>query len=216
MGVLMLVLTIGGVGLAVVLLLVSFWIKKIWLTKFVFGAVGIWFLFYTLMLFGFSFMSEQKLLGLNESKAFCGFYLDCHLHTEIINVRKTKTIGGKTANGEFYIVKVKVSSDAKRAELGLLNPRFEVTDAQNKKYERVEDLTISGNSFERKVPAGGAFEDEIVFDLPANVEKPRLDISEGIGVDKVIEAILIDDEDSVLHKRNYFKIEEQSQIVGVK
>lgn len=214
MGVLMMAATISGLGLATILLLVALLTGKKWLAKFVFGAVAIWFLSYAALLFGFSLMSEQKLLALNEPKAFCGFYLDCHLHTELTNVRKTKTLGDKTANGEFYIVKVKISSDAKRAEFGLHNPQFEVLDEHNKKYERVEDSIISGNPFERKVAAGGAFEREIVFDLPIAIQNPRLDIAKGIGIDKFIEAILIDDEDSILHKRNLFKIEANDQLAN--
>jgi hypothetical protein len=216
MSVLMMAVTIGGLILAVILLVVALWTRMIWLTKFVLGATAIWFSFYAVMLFGFSLLSEQKTLGLNEPKAFCGFYLDCHLHTEITDVRKTKMLGDRTANGEFYVVKIKVSSDARRAELGLHHPQFEVVDAHDKRYRRAEDVTASGNPFERKVQAGGAFEDEIVFDLPIDIHNPRLDIAEGIGIDKIIEAILIDDEDSVLHRRNYFKLEEHRQTVSVK
>jgi len=207
MGVLLMLLTICGTGLAIILLIAAGLTRKTWLVKFVFGATMVWFAFYAVMLFGFSFTSEEKTLSLNEPKAFCGFYLDCHLHTEVRDVRKTKTLGGKTANGEFYIVKVKVSSDARRAELGLHHPQFEVVDARDKRYRRVEDATLSDNPFERKIPAGGAFEDEIVFDLPFDIQNPRLDVAEGIGVDKVIEAILIDDEDSLWHRRNLFKLE---------
>ena len=211
MGVLMMAATIGGLCLAVVLLVVALWTKKTWLAKFVCGAVVIWFVFYAAMLFGFSFLSREKTLGLNEPKAFCGFYLDCHMHTEVVSVRKTKTIGDRTADGEFYTVKIKVSSDARRAELGLHDPQFEVVDTDNRRYKRIENLTASSNPFERKVPAGSAFEDEIVFDLPIGIQSPRLDIAEGIGIDKVIESILIGDEDSIGHRRNYFGLEADSQ-----
>ena len=211
MGVLMMAATIGGLCSAVVLLVIAFWTKKIWLAKFVCGAAAIWVVFYAVMLFGFSLVSQENTLGLNEPKAFCGFYLDCHMHTEVAYVRKTKTLGDRTASGEFYTVKIKVSSDARRAEIGLHDPQFEVVDADNRRFKPVEDLTASGNPFERKVPAGGTFENEIVFDLPTGVRNPRLDIAEGIGIDKVIEAVLIGDEDSLGHRRNYFGLEEISQ-----
>lgn len=79
MGVLMMAAIIGGLISAVILLIISLWTRTIWLTKFVFGATAIWFSFYTVMLFGFSLLSEQKTLGLNEPKAFCGFYKDLQL-----------------------------------------------------------------------------------------------------------------------------------------
>lgn len=214
MGMLLMLMTIGGLISAFILLVISLWTNKIWLRNFVVGGVVVWFIFYFIMLFAVSLLSEEKTLDFNEPKEFCGFYLDCHMHAAVSGVRRTKTIGNKTADGEFYIVRVKISSDAKSVELGLHNPQFEVVDAQNKRYERVEDLTSSGNPFERKVPAGGSFEGEIVFDLPSNVKNPRLDIAEGIGIDKVIELFLIGDEDSILHKRNLFKIETSNQLAS--
>lgn len=216
MGVVLLAMTIGGLIIAVILLAVSYFTKTIWLRTFVLGGLVTWFASYVILLFVGSFFSVERTLNLNDPKEFCGFYFDCHLHTAVTDVRKTKTLGDKTANGEFYIVKIKVSSDATRAELGLLNPQFEVVDANKRRYRRVEDSSVSGNPFERKVPAGGAFEDEIVFDLPTDILNPRLDIAEGIGIDKVIELILIGDEDSIGHRRNFFKLEEQPQTARVK
>jgi len=212
MGVIFIMMTIGGLLAAAVLLIVARATKKIWLKHFVFGGLTTWFTAYIFLLFCGSFFSVERTLGLNEPKEFCGFYFDCHLHTAVADVKKAKTLGDKTANGEFYTVKIKVSSDARRAELGLHNPQFTVVDANNKRYGRVEDLTVSGNPFERKVPASGAFEDEIVFDLPTDIQNPRLDIAEGIGVDKVIESVLIGDEDSIGHKRNYFKLDAGNQV----
>ncbi len=216
MGVILMAMTIGGLIVAVILLIAARATKMTGLKYFVFGGLTTWVSAYIFLLFCGSFFSVERTLGLNEPKEFCGFYFDCHLHTAISDVKKTKMLGSKMANGEFYIVKVKVSSDAKRAELGLHAPKFEVVDAQGRRFERVEDLTLSGNRFEQKVPAGGAFEGEVVFDLPADVQNPRLDIAEGIGIDKVIESILIGDEDSIGHKRSYFKLKEQSQTASVR
>jgi hypothetical protein len=207
MGILLMLMTIGGLFVATILLAIAFWRKIDWLKKFVFGGVVVWFALYAVLLFGASIFSEEKTLAFDEPKEFCGFYLDCHMHTAVSSVRKTKTIGSKTANGEFYIVKIKVSSNAKAVPLGLHAPGFEVVDAQGRRFERVEDLTIPGDSFEQKVPAGGAFEGEVVFDLPMDIQNPRLDIAEGVGVDKVIESVLIGDEDSIGHKRAFFKLE---------
>lgn len=215
MSAVLLAMTIGGLIIAAILLAFSYFTKMIWLRIFVFGGVVTWFASYAILLSVSSFFSVEQTLDLNEPKEFCGFYLDCHLHAAVSDVRKTKTLGDRTANGEFYMVKVKVSSDARRAELGLLDPQFQVVDANNHRYRRIEDLTVSGNPFERTIPAGGAFEDEIVFDLPTDVADPRLDIAEGIGVDKLIESILIGDEDSIGHRRIFFKLEEQPQMVSV-
>jgi hypothetical protein len=131
------------------------------------------------------------------------------LHTAVTNIRRAKTIGGITASGQFYVVRVKVFSDAKRATLGLLAVDAKVVDADNRRYARdLEAETQVGEQppFDRKISPAESFEKEIVFDLPENVLGPRLDIKEGYGIDHVIEAVLIDDEDSIFHKRNFFEL----------
>jgi hypothetical protein len=68
--------------------------------------------------------------------------------------------------------------------------------------------------FEQKVGPMASFEKEIVFDLPIDVIGPRLDIRDGYGIDHVIEAVLVDDEDSIFHKRNYFALSESPALAG--
>lgn len=213
MGVLLMLMTIGGVIVAAVLLAISLFTKKTWLTKFAVGGVAVWFVFYAVMLFGFSFASTEKTLAMNEPKEFCGFYLDCHMHTAVSGVRTAKTIGNINANGEFYIVKVKVFSNAKAATLGLITVDAHVVDASSRTYirdERAEEQLGNQPSFDQKISPVESFEKEIVFDLSVDVQNPRLDISEGYGIDKVIEAVLVDDEDSILHRRVYFELAGQT------
>ena len=208
-------ITIGGIGLAFILLIIAVLTKQVWLSKFVLGAIAIWLVFYTTTLLGVSLASNEETLALHEPKAFCGFYIDCHMHASVSDVRTAKQIGDKTAQGIFYIVKVKIFSDARRAAIGLHDPQFEVVDDRRNSFQPIEDFTVAGNPFERKIPAGGSFEGEVVFDLPSDIKNPRLDIAEGVGIDKVIESVLIDDEDSILHKRVRFNLEESSIRTGL-
>src|SRR6185369_9329835 len=109
----------------------------------------------------FSLVSSERELSLNEPKQFCGFYLDCHMHTAVTDVRKAKTIGNKTAGGEFYIVTVKVFSDAKAATLGLLTVDAHVVDAVDQKYTRDMDAeTALGPQpeFDKKISPIESFE----------------------------------------------------------
>lgn len=212
-------MTIGGLVVAAILFVTSVYTKKTWLRNFVFGGVAVWFVFYFAMLLGFSATSQEKNLAFNEPKEFCGFYLDCHMHTAVTDVRRTKIIGNKTANGEFYIVNVKVFSDAKAATIGLITVDAYVVDGAGRKYDR--DMTAESNlsqqpDFEKPISPVESFQKEIVFDLPNNISNPRLDIREGYGIDHVIEAVLVGDEDSILHKRNYFKLERSAQIAAIK
>ena len=219
MGVLLMAMTIGGLLVAAILFAVSIATRKAWLRNFVFDGVAVWFVFYFAMLLGFSLSSRERELAMNEPKDFCGFYLDCHMHTAVTDVRRTKTIGNKSANGEFYIVKVKVFSNAKQATLGLIGVDAHVVDTGGQTYSRdsqAETLLPSQPEFVRKVSPVESFEKEIVFDLPSDIRSPRLDIREGYGVDHVIEALLVDDEDSILHKRAYFKLEAPAETAAIK
>lgn len=219
MGVLLMLMTIGGLIVAAILLPVSLYTKKAWLTRFTLGGVAVWFAFYAVVLFSTSLLSTEKTLGLKEPKPFCGFYLDCHMHTAVSTVRTTKTLGGRTAEGEFYIVKVEVFSDAVRAILGLTTLGANVIDDKGRHYHR--DLAAEAQlapqpEFEKLIGPEESFTKEIVFDLPTVAKNPRLDLREGFGIDHMIETVLVGDEDSILHKRTYFKLTEQSQTASVK
>jgi hypothetical protein len=219
MGAILLLMTIGGTILAAILLAISAWTKKSWLKHFVLGGVTVWFSFYIIIFLMGSIFSVEKTLVLNEPKAFCGFYFDCHLHTAVTNVRKTGTLGDNMANGEFYIVKVKVSSDAKRESLRLIGTEAKIVDEQKREFRRdreAEKFLGEQPEFEKMIAPTESFTKEIVFDIPADAKNPRLDLKDGDGIDNYIEAVLVDDEDSFWHKRNYFKLEEQPQAVSVK
>jgi hypothetical protein len=211
MGVLLMLMTIGGLVLAAVLYAIGWLHESAWLKKFVLGGVAIWFALYFAMLLGTSFLSKERTIAVGDTdgKAFCGFYLDCHLHAAVMNVTRAKTIENKTARGEFYIVTVKVFSDARAATLGLLTADACVVDAGGKTYSRdidAEDLRLPQPDFDEQIGPGESFEKQIVFDLPADAANPRLDIREGYGIDRWIEAVLIGDEDSIFHARQYFAL----------
>jgi hypothetical protein len=222
MGVLLMLMTIGGVVAAVVLTVISLIAKRSWLLKFTIAAVAVWFAFYAVMLVGFSLGSKEETLGLSEPKAYCGFYLDCHMHTMVTNVRTSTTIGDQTASGLFYIVNVKVFSDARNPGIAmrLITPDAVVIDGNGNRYTRntVAESSLPSAPIDlgSDIHSRDTLEKEIVFDLPRSVQEPRLDIREGYGIDHAIEAVLIDDEDSFLHKRTYFKLPEQTETAGVK
>lgn len=209
MGLLLLLMTIAGALAALGLLIVSIVQKKAWLRNFVLGALSVWSLFYVAILLGFSLSSEEMELGLNEPKEFCGFYLDCHMHAAVTAVRKTKTIGNYIAEGEFYIVTVKIFSNARQATLGLDAVDAHVVDSSGREYHRdqaAESSLAPQPEFETKISPVQSFEKEIVFDLPLDSRELRLDLSEGSALERTIEKFLVADEDSGFHKRRYFKL----------
>ena len=72
---------------------------------------------------------------------------------------RLKQIGDKTAQGEFYIVKVKIFSDAKQATLRLLEDKSEVTDDEGGRIyarrEMAERLLPSSRRFYKSGCCGG-------------------------------------------------------------
>ncbi len=217
MGVLMMLMTIGGLMIAAVLLLLAFWKRQSWLKHFVLGGLTVWFTTYAFLFFTASFFSREKVLGLNEPKEFCGFYFDCHLHASVSGIRTASEIGNTKAQELFYIVKVKISNDAKREALQMTAPDFEVLDEGGRMYTRIsaaeKNLESAKVPFDQKVPAGGSFEKEIVFDItePA-AQSLKLSVTNTHGIDRLIEAVLIDDEDSLGHKRTFFKLNTNSEM----
>lgn len=211
MGVLLLAMTIGGF-IAAGILFVFASIKRLgWLRNFLFRSVAIWLTGYLILLFAMSLISEEITLDKNEAKEFCGFYLDCHMHAAVLGVRRVKNIGEHQAEGEFYVVNLKIFSDAKRVTLRLAEAEAVAYDKGGRTYSRreeIENLLPTANvSLNQDVANGASFEKEIVFDIAGSSEHMRLKLTEGYGIDKVFEWILIGDEDSIFHKPAVFKLD---------
>jgi hypothetical protein len=220
MGVLLMLLTFAGLVCAAVALLVSLVTRTPWLARFTVAATAVWFAFYALMLFSYSLTSREETFAVGEAKQFCGLYLDCHMHAAVTGVRTARKIGGAEAHGLYYIVGVRVFSNARNdaVTLRLLQPETLIRDRVGRIYRRdetVEDLLPSALvDLSSEITSSQTIEKELVFDLPLDVQDPRLDISEGYGIDKIIETILVGDEDSVFHKRTYFRLQEQTPVLS--
>jgi hypothetical protein len=215
MGVLLMLITIGGLFVAMILLISASLSNKAWLAKFTLGGVAVWLVFYAVMLFGISLTSKEKVLAVGEAKQYCGFYLDCHLHTAVTGVRTAKQIGERTAHGVFYIVGVKVFSDARNPSIAfrLLYPKARIVLPSGENITRdtaAEALLPTASvGLGNHIKGSQTIEKEIVFDIADTAENPKLLITEGYGIDKSIEAILVGDEDSLFHAQTFFAIKEQ-------
>jgi hypothetical protein len=154
-----------------------------------------------------SLTSHERVLARGQTLKFCGFYLDCHLGVAVEGVDRHVVIGDQRAKGTYYVVRVRVSSDARQATLHLGRPRFRVIDVDGKAYPRDETAErslapASGDStpMVRPLAAGESYEIRVVFDLPEGTRQPRLHVADPAGVDRVLEGILIGDDDSIFHK----------------
>ena len=152
-----------------------------------------------------SLASREQVLARGDTLKFCGFYLDCHLGVTVEGVDRQDFIGDRRAAGTYYVVHLRVSSDARQATLHLGRPTIKVIDAAGQSYPRAAgaELALSQTTdamLRQPLAAGASYEIQLVFDLPVKVAEPRLRITDPTGVARVLEGLVIGDDDSILHK----------------
>lgn len=214
MGVLIMLATILFAGALIASSILFLVVGKPSLLKYTVGCCLVWLAAYALALFGVSLSSSEQTLAFHEPKRFCGFYLDCHMATEVSTVRREKEYKGQTAIGGFWIVGIEVSSDARRAKLRIISPRFQVVDEGERRFDPVRLLSTPSMTLERRIGPDERIKGEIVFDLPESVKNPRLDVQMVDPIDVAFETILIGDEDSLFHKRTYFSLQNSDARAG--
>ena len=169
---------------------------------------GAWLAAYGASLVVTSLASRERTLALGETKRFCGFYLDCHMGVAVERVDTMAVIGDAgrevRAGGTFYVVTLRVSNDAKRVPLHLVEPRVVVVDAEGFEYERfpeAEQMLPERQRADlgRSVDAGHSFTRTVVIDVPHGVREPRLRVTMGGRIDRVAELAIIGNEDAWLH-----------------
>ncbi len=207
-------LTLLGVVGAVVVLLFALQKKQRRLALRVGLGMVAWGVIYVGLLLAVSLTSPAHMLGLHQRKAFCGAYLDCHVGVSVENVEQVAQVAGQgSERGVFYLVTVRVSSDARQATLSLDHTEATVTDAAGRTYERAVAVenALEGQRgtpvlFEGRVAAGEGYAKILIFDMPADAPEPRLLVTALAPLERFVEFFLIGDEDSFLHKKTYFQL----------
>lgn len=166
--------------------------------------------------------SSEQVIPRGNTKWFCGFYLDCHLGMSVERTEKTPSLQANgsapiKAKGLFNVITIRLHNSARNPNIDMLLycPEAKIVDALGNEYHRSQaaeaTLTQSGQAgslgAETKV-THDPVDASLVFDLPANVQNPRLVVTEGWIVDKVIEFGLIADENSIFHKKSSFSLED--------
>ncbi len=199
------------VGLALVRALVAWKRGRCSLARTLSGGAALLAVSYGGSLLVTAAASQQKILAAGEPKWFCGFYIDCHLGVSVDGVKKTASIPSATgplrASDNFYIVTLRLHNSAKNPELDMLlyHPRVEIVDAAGNRYGRSAPAEgiIAGRKpvlgEETSVPHE-TLTRTVIFDLPSNVQRPRLLIEEGWLGERLVELALLGDENSLLHR----------------
>ena len=149
-----------------------------------------------------SLASREQTLPPGETKYFCGFYLDCHVGVAVLADSVTPAIGSLRASGSFHVVTLRFSSSAVRATLSPWDMHLALVGggARFERQHAAEALLGLTEPIERPIPAGGAYEVRVVFDVPGSSGALRLFAEQGPPL-KFPEVFLIGDEASVLHRK---------------
>ncbi len=165
---------------------------------------------YLVTVAGVSLATPSRTLPPGQAKHFCGFYLDCHLGASVDSARAVTSIGpdGREcwARRRYWIVTLRISSDAKRATLTPYGLDVTLVDEHGRRYPRDHDAELAllgeraARPLEEPLRAGESYIHTLVFDLPTAVARPALEVAERGFPDQLIESVLIGDEDSLLHR----------------
>jgi hypothetical protein len=183
------------------------------------GAVlgGLYFLALLLV----SLTSDERVLGPNQTKEFCGFYLDCHRLVTLVGVERTGRIGAVTAAGVFHVVTLRLGSNARRAVMRTGRMAAEARDDAGRRFTRSPEaervLAAEGavGLPDTAIEPGGMVTTRLVFDLPRDAANPRVYVRDSDPVAVVTEMLLIGDEDSFLHARTTFALGDPREAMRV-
>lgn len=169
------------------------------------GAGTLWAGLYAATLLVTSARSHEVILPAGDTKWFCGFYLDCHLGVAAVRLVTAPQLGTVRASGTFHVLTLRVRSSARRATLQPHDLRIVLVDAHGRHFVRstaAEAMLAGPNAglLERPLGPGDSYTVDVVFDLPNDAREPRLLVTEGPAMERVVERILVGDEDSFLHQ----------------
>jgi hypothetical protein len=176
---------------------------------------------YSTTLLGASIASQEWTLAPGAEKYFCE--VDCHLAYSVTSVEVASMVGAGPsavkAQGNFLIISVLTRFDIlttsrHRGDSPLVPNEREITivDDAGRSYAISETAQntlkaqgLSGASMTQPLRPAESFISKLVFDLPADYRNPRL-LIQSPSNPHWIGAILIGDEESVLHKKVFLAL----------
>src|SRR5262245_38736809 len=104
LGILMILATVGLVVLSAIVFVQACITRRPGTRRLVAPRAVGWAALYAALLLGSSLTSSERVLGVEENKKFCGFYIDCHMQVAVTRVDTLRELGLRKANGLFYVV----------------------------------------------------------------------------------------------------------------
>ena len=149
-----------------------------------------------------SLASRTQELAVGTEKHICE--VDCHLAYSIAGVKTVTVWGGRTAQGMFYVITVRVRFDS--GTIASWRPRnvpvypngrsVALIDAQGRRYPAATD------ALDRQLLPGQEYTTDFVFDVPADAGTPRLELESGDWPTR----LMIAHENAFLHGKVLFRL----------
>jgi len=186
-----------GAGYVLALLLKkAVWAR--WILRLELAGLGLYVVLFLLS----SLTSRTRELAVGEEKHICE--VDCHLAYAVTAVQTAKVWNGKTAQGTFRIVSVRIRFDSntiakwRPRDLGLTpNGRsVALLDEKGREYPAPVD------ALQRRLLPGEAYTTDFVFDVPSDAGRLRLMLASGDWPTR----LMIAHENAFLHGKVLFRL----------
>lgn len=159
--------------------------------------LAIYISLYAILLISVALVSPQQVVAMHQLRCFDDW---C---ASVEQVEQRPAIGPARASGIFYLVTIRVASQAKRISQRALDAAVFLMDERGVRYaispqgqKALEAAGQAGQPLNSWLDAGGSFTYTAVFDVPAKIAQPGLVISHGAFPGLII----IGDPQSFLHK----------------
>jgi hypothetical protein len=182
-------------------------------------AMGVIAALYGFALLAVSLTSQDRYLEPGQLKYFCE--IDCHLAYTVTDVTTADSLEdllpGRPPSGVYYVVTVRTWFDERTITQGRgnsplrPNPREVLAvDERGRRHLPVRLPGTPGNPLLRPLRPGDTYTSVLVFDIPRDARHPHLLITEDIP----IASVLIGHENSLLHRKIWFRIEPTAPVEG--
>ena len=163
----------------------------------------LWLIAYVLCMIVVSVLAPQRILDQSQERCFD------EMCFSVSHVVTTETLGSgptqQTAHGAYYIVAVQLRNASSRTAQKPDHPVFFLEDQQGaRSTPSPAGQKAIGNepTWDQRLQPGERQTRDVVFDVSAQTERPRLGIIEGTGPGPLI----IGDEQSLFHKQTQIQL----------
>ncbi|GCE28996.1 hypothetical protein KDA_44800 [Dictyobacter alpinus] len=160
---------------------------------------------YTLVLLSVALLSPQRILAMHQNRCFDDWCISVERSIKQPSIGTTTT-----AHGTFYLVTVRVSSQARGITQRATDAQVYLLDAGGQRYDpdsngqqALDATRQSGPPLDTRLAPSGSFTHIVVFDLPKSASALSLVVTHGLFP----EILIIGSEQSFLHKPTIFQLQ---------